>query len=146
MPLLCLYDQAISNIMTLPICKIPAKKEMLHCVLIVFLVFLVAFTGTSQAQGSGENTNCFCAYIYMPVCGVDGRTYGNACEAGCAGVKVVQRGKCREVTPPVSDCICARILRPVCGIDGRTYANACKARCAGVQIHHEGDCGNRPIR
>ena len=29
---------------------------------------------------------CICPRIYMPVCGVDKRTYSNACTAGCAWV------------------------------------------------------------
>ena len=31
---------------------------------------------------------CLCPFNYKPVCGENGKSYGNACEAGCVGVKV----------------------------------------------------------
>ncbi len=31
--------------------------------------------------------SCLCTRMYMPVCGEDNKTYGNSCEADCAGVK-----------------------------------------------------------
>jgi hypothetical protein len=35
----------------------------------------------------------------MPVCGVDGRTYGNPCEAMCVGVAVAHTGACADAGP-----------------------------------------------
>ena len=43
----------------------------------------------------GKARSCICAKLWMPVCGEDKKTYGNACEADCAGVKYTG-GACEE--------------------------------------------------
>lgn len=47
------------------------------------------------ALSAFEPAACVCAEIYQPVCGVDGRTYGNVCVAGCSSVNVEHNGECR---------------------------------------------------
>lgn len=41
-------------------------------------------------------SSCTCVKMWMPVCGENKKTYGNTCEADCAGVKYTN-GACKKM-------------------------------------------------
>ncbi len=112
---------------------------------------------------------CICPAIEAPVCGADGRTYGNSCQADCEDVEIEHEGRCSEDCEPVAcrlfcddgfkvgedgceicecnepdpeSCACPAVEEPVCGEDGETYGNSCEAECVNVDIAYEGRCRN----
>jgi len=129
--------------------------------------------GSCEGEGACRQRPAACVQVFDPVCGCDGRTYGNSCEAAMAGVSVAHGGVCQppgcEVDEdcdegafcelqacgaldisPAGRCmprpeVCPDIYDPVCGCDGVTYGNDCERRAAGVSKAGEGACDVDPV-
>lgn len=91
-----------------------------------------------------------CSGLYMPVCGCDGITYKNACEALYGiGVSSWTTGAC-EINNACKGTVdhtvvCDSVFEPVCGCDGNTYINRCEAKRNGIEDVYQGVCGTIEI-
>jgi len=129
--------------------------------------------GGTDPAASCVDTGVGCAEIYAPVCGCDGQTYGNACEAHNACAAISHNGACEirscggkaggtcevnefcdfaddgcDYADAQGTCAprpedCTQEEDPVCGCDGQTYSNLCTAQAAGTDAAHAGACNVR---
>ncbi len=65
-----------------------------------FLFTILIFSGIScnkedETCQEKIQEDCNCIMIYQPVCGCNGKTYGNGCTAQCSGISEFVEGECK---------------------------------------------------
>jgi hypothetical protein len=71
------------------------KKSIRRFFPLTLVIYLmVSCCDVHEACIEKPKDDCACITLYDPVCGCNGITYGNACEAACAGITDYTPGAC----------------------------------------------------
>lgn len=95
--------------------------------------------------------NSVCIAVYDPVCGVDGRTYGNRCELEKAGIEFKHSGECSSTKVFCTEDqrnarVCTREFVPVCGFFDPTKVACKKSPCAQAYSNKCGACSDENVQ
>ena len=65
-------------------------------ILLAGAFMLLACREDDECVEKAQDPAVLCIAIYLPVCGCNGKTYGNACEAKVRGIENYTEGACPE--------------------------------------------------
>jgi hypothetical protein len=100
----------------------------------LFFFFLLILVANSCKKDTPEclaqsNESCGCITHYEPVCGCDGVTYGNACEAQCHGILDYINGVCPQDCERVPSCFLNPEVGPCNAAFPKYYYDRLEKKC-----------------